>query len=147
MGSITSHSGEGAGQAGSSAAGPGGFSEPPEPDDASGPAVRAYYERLVEADRPGSESGASTPTTATPDGEAPTTVQPPTATDLLRESINAASPKWVGVMTEGGQEEEIDDFALNVGRQPDLIQVAIGWETDRFDPHLLIGLSIGGRCS
>jgi hypothetical protein len=86
------------------------------------------------------------PTTGPPDPAVavPTTADPSAGTGpaasaraALLERLRSPSTDPVGVMTEHGTEAEIDAFAAAIGRQPDIVSVAVGWAADRFDPGLV----------
>lgn len=110
------------------------------------PAVEAYIENLETMDF-GSGPIESAPVTSDP-GEngvtTPVTTPPPSAKQLLIDAIQSGTPKWVGLMTESGDDDAIDAFALTVGRQPDIVQIAIGWETDRWDSGLIDRITARG---
>ncbi len=108
------------------------------------PAVEAYVDGL-EIDETGpNPAEATVPSQEQNESSAPVTTPLPNAKQLLIEAIEAGTPKWVGVMTESGDDDAIDEFALTVGRQPDIVQIAIGWEMDEWDPDLVDRITARG---
>ncbi len=61
----------------------------------------------------------------------------PTATDQVVNRLAGGDVDFFGVMTTNGSEEELDRFEATVGQPPDVVQISIGWELDRFDPTLI----------
>ncbi len=79
------------------------------------------------------------------DTEATTTSSEPTEVDGI-PTVAAQRDAWVaaldagsidlfGVMTERGAVEEVDRTVGAIGRQPDIVQIAVGWPHDTFDPE------------
>jgi len=69
---------------------------------------------------------------------------PALARAALLARLRSPDTDLVGVMTENGREDEIEAFAAAIGRQPDLVSVAIGWARDGFDPGLVDRITARG---
>lgn len=108
------------------------------------PAVEAYSDGLEVGETGSGPAEATTPNQDENGDPAPVATPVPSAKQLLIEAIEASTPKWVGVMTESGDDDAIDEFALTVGRQPDIVQIAIGWEMDEWDSDLVDRITARG---
>ncbi len=79
--------------------------------------------------------------TAAPPEQSPA-AEPPVesaddAADMIVDQIRSGEIDFLGVMTIDGSDSEFDAFENVVGQTPDVLQVAIGWELDEFDPSLI----------
>ncbi len=67
-----------------------------------------------------------------------------TPTEGIIDRLGSGEVDFFGVMTTHGSDEELDAFETTVGQAPDVLQISIGWELDRYDPSLIERLTDRG---